>query len=346
MRDVINKNVSEEELLRATEAAFKAGWMGLKLYFMFGLPTETEADLDGTLELLYRVRSNGIPYSRRPIEIRASLACFVPKAHTPFQWQAQASIEMLEEKRHYMLKRKIKNVKLSFHDSQTSFLEGVMARGDRRLGEVIYQAWQRGCKFDGWSEYFRFSTWMQVFADCQIDPNFYIRERSYDELFPWDFIDTGVSKAYLRLENERALQGISTPDCRTEDCVGCGVCPHFEIAPFHPWNRDISPSVDVVAPSLQGTAILVHPWTSSIWILRRKSDMRLRAEYSVGRNLQFLANLDMMHLMERALRRAAIPCQLTEGFNPHIKLSMGTILPVGVWGKNEYFDLDTGRDGS
>lgn len=229
LRDVINKNVSEEDLLKATEAAFKAGWMGLKLYFMFGLPTETEEDLDGTLELLYRVRSNGKPYSRRPIEIRASLACFVPKAHTPFQWQPQASIEMLEEKRHYMLKRRMKNVKLSFHDSQTSFLEGVMARGDRRLGEVIYQAWQRGCKFDGWSEYFRFSVWMQVFADCKIDPEFYIRERSYDEIFPWDFIDTGVTKAYLRLENERAVQGISTPDCRTEDCAGCGVCPNFEV---------------------------------------------------------------------------------------------------------------------
>ena len=109
-------------LLKATEAAFKAGWMGLKLYFMFGLPTETEADLDGILELLNRVRVNGKPYSRRAIEIRASLACFVPKAHTPFQWQAQNSMEMLESKRHYMLKRKIKNVKLSFHESHTSFL--------------------------------------------------------------------------------------------------------------------------------------------------------------------------------------------------------------------------------
>ncbi len=246
LRDVINKNVSEEDLLTAAESAFKSGWMSLKLYFMVGLPTETEEDLDGIMELLYRVKTVGNRYSRRPVEIRASMACFVPKGHTPFQWQAQASIDALEGKRHYMMKSKIKNVKMSFHDSRTSFLEGVMARGDRRLGEVIYEAWQRGCKFDGWSEYFRFSTWMAVFADCQLDPNFYIRERNYDELFPWDFIDTGVSKAYLRLENERALQGISTPDCRTDDCVGCGVCPHFEVAPFHPWNRDISPSLDGV----------------------------------------------------------------------------------------------------
>lgn len=246
LRDVINKNVSEQDLFTAAESAFKAGWMSLKLYFMFGLPTETEEDLDGTLDLLSRVKGVGNRYSRRPVEIRASLACFVPKAHTPFQWQAQASIAELEAKRQHMLKRKIKNVKLSFHDSRTSFLEGVMARGDRRLGNVIYNAWQKGCKFDGWSEYFKFNTWMEVLADCQIDPDFYTRARSYDELFPWDFVDTGASKAYLRLENERALQGISTPDCRTAECVGCGVCPHFEVAPFHPWNRDISPSMDVV----------------------------------------------------------------------------------------------------
>ncbi len=229
LRDVINKNVSEENLLSAAESAFKSGWMSLKLYFMFGLPTETEADFDGTLELLSKVKSVGNRYSRRPVEIRASLACFVPKAHTPFQWQAQNSIQELEDKRHYMLKRKIKNVKLSFHDSQTSYLEGIMARGDRRLGEVIYEAWQRGCKFDGWSEYFRFNTWMEVFTACHLDPDFYIRARSYDELFPWDFIETGIDKTYLRIENELALQGRSTPDCRSTDCVGCGVCPQFEV---------------------------------------------------------------------------------------------------------------------
>lgn len=251
LRDAINKNVREEELLEATEAAFKAGWMGLKLYFMIGLPTETDADLDGILDMLYRVKINGQPFSRRPLEIRASLSCFVPKAHTPFQWQPQAGIEMLEEKRQYMLRRKIKNVKLSFHDSRTSFLEGVIARGDRRLGKVIYEAWQRGCKFDGWSEHFNFTAWMQVFADCRLDPHFYIRERSYDEILPWDFIDSGVSKAYLRLENERALQGILTPDCRNDKCAGCGVCPHFEVAPFHSWHRSISPSLEVIDPEIK-----------------------------------------------------------------------------------------------
>lgn len=230
LRDVINKNISEEDLFNAVEAAFKSGWKAVKLYFMYGLPTETEADLKGTLELIQKVKAIGSKYSRRPVEIRASLACFVPKAHTPFQWQPQDSIEKLEEKRKLMMSTRRKNIKLSFHDSQTSFLEGVMARGDRRLSQVIYRAWRKGCKFDGWSEYFHFDLWMEAFRDCDIDPEFYVsRMRSYEEVLPWDFIDTGVSKAYLQLENEHALRGETTPDCRARGCIGCGVCQHFGV---------------------------------------------------------------------------------------------------------------------
>jgi len=152
MRDIINKNVSEEQLLKAAEAAFKSGWLSLKLYFMFGLPGETKEDLDGILQLLEKVRDTGNEHSRRKVEIRASLACFVPKAHTPFQWQRQDSAEELEEKRKYMNQKKRKQIKISFHDSRTSYLEGVLARGDRRLAGAIYKAWRKGCKFDGWSE--------------------------------------------------------------------------------------------------------------------------------------------------------------------------------------------------
>lgn len=230
LRDVINKNISEEDLFKAVEAAFSSGWNSVKLYFMMGLPTETEADLDGILELLTRVKSIGGRLSRRSVEVRASLACFVPKAHTPFQWRAQASIAELDEKRSHLKSRKVKNVKLSFHDSQTSMLEGVLARGDRKLADVIYQAWQKGCKFDGWSEYFKFEQWMESFSDCQIDPAFYVeRQRAYDELFPWDFIDTGINKSYLWEENELASTALSTPDCRQAGCVGCGICPGFEV---------------------------------------------------------------------------------------------------------------------
>jgi len=230
LRDVINKNVEEQQLFEAVEAAFKSGWLSVKLYFMIGLPTETEEDLDGILKLVQEVKRIGDQYSRRPVEIRASMACFVPKAHTPFQWQPQDSIETLQQKISYMTRYRRRGIKLSFHDSRVSYLEGMIARGDRRLGQVIYRAWQNGAVFDGWSEYFRFEYWQKALADCSIDPDFYVtRPRSYEELLPWDFIDSGVSKAYLRRENEKALRGETTQDCRQEDCTGCGVCPSFEV---------------------------------------------------------------------------------------------------------------------
>lgn len=231
LRDVINKNVSETDLMQAVEAAFGSGWNAVKLYFMLGLPTEKQEDLDGILDLLDKVRSIGKRLSRRGVELRASLAYYVPKAHTPFQWRAQNSRAEMEAKRSYLQKNKPKNVKFSFPDTATSMLEGVIARGDRRLCRVIYQAWENGCKFDGWSEYFDFPKWQSAFADCKLDPDFYtLRERGYDEIFPWDFIDIGVSKDYLREENKRADWGETTADCRLDGCDDCGICPAFGVA--------------------------------------------------------------------------------------------------------------------
>jgi radical SAM family uncharacterized protein len=182
LRDAINKNVSEEQLLQAVKAAFQSGWLSLKLYFMIGLPGETEADLLGILDLLEKVRDLGDQYARKKVEIRASIASFVPKAHTPFQWQAQNSIQELEQKRRLLTLSKRRRIKLSFHDSKTSYLEGVLSRGDRRLSLPIYRAWQKGCKFDGWSEYFNFGKWLEAFQEAEIDTDFYTtRSRSYAE---------------------------------------------------------------------------------------------------------------------------------------------------------------------
>ncbi len=230
MRDVINKNVTDEQLFNAVEAAFKSGWNSLKLYFMIGLPDETEADLDGIIELCRKVKAIGDRYSRRPVEIRASLASFVPKGHTPFQWRSQNSITELDNKRRYMMREKRKNIKLSFHDSETSYLEGIIARGDRRLAAAIHKAWQKGCKFDGWSEYFHFDRWMEALQEENIDPGFYnLRRRDYAEVLPWDFIETGIEREYLIEEDEKAGQGISTPDCRREGCRDCGVCMNLGV---------------------------------------------------------------------------------------------------------------------
>lgn len=230
LRDIINKNVSEEQLYEAVEAAFRSGWLSLKLYFMYGLPTETEEDLLAIPDILQKVQAIGNRLARRPVEIRASLACFVPKAHTPFQWQGQDSIEVLDEKRRLISKKRRKNIKISFHDSRVSFLEGVIARGDRRLARVIHRAWEKGCKFDGWSEYFNFERWMEAFAELGVAPESYTADRSYGDKLPWDFIDIGVSKEFLYEENEKALMGELSWDCRETGCNECGICPALGVA--------------------------------------------------------------------------------------------------------------------
>lgn len=230
MRDIINKNVTEEQLVKAVEAAFKSGWLAVKLYFMIGLPGETMEDLEGIIALMEKVREVGNRHAPRKVEIRGSLACFVPKAHTPFQWQPQNSIPQLQEKIHHMTATRRKGIKLKFHDSKTSFLEGVIARGDRKVGQVILRAWEAGCKFDGWTDYFHFPTWMEAFEACKMDPDFYtLRARPYEEHFPWDFIETGVNRDYLIEENERSRKLITTGDCRQESCTGCGICTAFDI---------------------------------------------------------------------------------------------------------------------
>ncbi|MGI6434324.1 MAG: TIGR03960 family B12-binding radical SAM protein [Syntrophomonadaceae bacterium] len=230
LRDVINKNVSEEQLMEAVAAAFSSGWTALKLYFMVGLPQERYEDLDGIIDLLMKVKRCGDELAPRRVEIRASVACFVPKAHTPFQWQPQDSMQELKEKRRYMSRRRLKGIKTSFHDETTSYLEGSIARGDRKMGPVIYRAWQKGCRFDGWSEHFRYSSWEEAFTECGVDPGYYVtRRRSYDEPLPWEFIDTGIDREFLIGENELALTASSSSDCRYDGCNACGVCPSLEV---------------------------------------------------------------------------------------------------------------------
>lgn len=230
MRDIINKNVTEEQLFSAVEAAFKSGWKAVKLYFMLGLPYEQEDDLQGIIGLLQQIKAIGSRYSRRPVEIKASIACYVPKAHTPFQWRRQNSVEEFAAKKSYLSRRKYPGIKLDFHDSHTSYMEGIIARGDRRVGLAIYKAWEYGCKFDGWTEYFDYKKWSRAFKDCGIDPDFYTgRRREKQEIFPWDFINTGVSKSFLYEEYEKALEEAVTIDCRQEGCNNCGICSEFGI---------------------------------------------------------------------------------------------------------------------
>ncbi len=228
LRDVINKGVTDEDLIQAASAAFQAGWSAVKLYFMIGLPTETDADVAGIAALAKKVVDlyKNI-HGRRGASVTVSVSSFVPKPHTAFQWFAQNTEEELHRKQR-LLKEQITDraIHYKYHDARTSFMEGVFARGDRRLGQVLFKAWQKGAKFDGWSEHFKYETYVDAFRECGIDPLFYNqRERSFAELLPWEHISPAVSKDFLWRECENALRGSLTPDCRRGACSGCGVCP-------------------------------------------------------------------------------------------------------------------------
>lgn len=226
LRDVINKNVREEDLYSSIRAAFEKGWRRIKLYFMVGLPTETEEDVEGIARLISKVDRMGREITGRKVNINISVSAFVPKPHTPFQWEAQEEREPLFKKIKY-LKNKLnwRNVSFSYPDIDRSYLEAVFARGDRRLGEVLERAHHLGCKFDAWREQFNFDAWQKAFNDCGLDMEFYAnRAREKDEILPWDHISCGVKKEYLLEEKEKALRGETTPDCRFEKCRGCGVC--------------------------------------------------------------------------------------------------------------------------
>jgi len=226
LRDVINKNITEENIMESTARLFAGGWTNVKLYFMIGLPTETDEDVAAIAELAQKVldQYHAIPKEERAknINITVSTSSFVPKPFTAFQWAPQDMREEIIEKQE-LLKNSItsRKIRYNWHDNKVSYLEGVFARGDRRLAPVIKRAVELGSKFDGWNDFFNFEMWMKAFADCGLDPDFYLRERQYDECLPWDHISVGVSKKFLMNENERAKNAQTTPNCR-EKCAGCG----------------------------------------------------------------------------------------------------------------------------
>ena len=226
LRDVINKNLQEEDLLEACKLAFAAGYNGVKLYFMMGLPTETDEDLLGISKIVRHVQQTFREHAKnkaRGLRINVGISIFVPKAQTPFQWLGQISAEEAARRKEVLMQsQNIKGVTYSIHVYKTSFLEAVLARGDRRLSAVLERAWQLGCRLDGWEENFNFDAWMQAFADTGVDPAFYAnRELAEDEVLAWDHISSGVTKCYLRSELVQAQNGIATPDCKA-GCRNCG----------------------------------------------------------------------------------------------------------------------------
>jgi len=232
LRDVINKNVTEEDLLRTAEMAFQRGWQHLKLYFMVGLPTETDEDIDAIADLVHKVRRIGRQARGQCAQVNVSVATLVPKPHSPFQWLPLADLDDIAAKQRRLRQAlRGRGVKLSWHDPESTLLEAVLCRGDRRLGRVIERAWTAGARFDAWHEHFDYRIWQDAFATEGLDPYFYSsRLRDAGEVFPWDHILSGVQRKFLWEEYQRALRGETTSDCRDGDCHACGLRVNYGFA--------------------------------------------------------------------------------------------------------------------
>jgi radical SAM family uncharacterized protein/radical SAM-linked protein len=338
LRRIINKiGFDETAILTAAQNAARSGWTSLKFYFMIGLPTETQDDIDA----IVRVAREAVRIARRErsrgFGLTVSASSFVPKPHTPFQWFAQEPMEVLQEKQTYLRSRlRESRIDFKWHQVESSFLEAVFARGSREVGAAIALGSERGCRFDGWTEQLQFEAWMRAFADAGVDP-YAIANRPVpvEAPLPWDHIDAGVDKAFLAREYRRALDGAPTEDCHVGPCNGCGE----QCAPSWPvWAEatGFRPSTPERVEALTGGNPAVAP-------SERPSDratQKIRFEFQKVGELRFLSHLELMRALSRALRRAGIPLAFTQGFNPQPRLSLAQALAVGIEGRRELGEVE------
>jgi len=321
LRRFINKGLTEGEVVETCRRVYSAGWQNIKLYFMLGLPTETEEDLQGIIDLAERIWSQGKGLNRKN-QATISVSTFIPKPHTPFQWAGMINAAEIG-KRHKYLASRLRRGRFHFkwHDAKVSVLEGVMSRGDRRLSKVIETAFRLGCRFDGWSDQFRSDLWEHAFQINEINPYQYLQPRSRDERLPWDHISCGVTKDYLWNEYQKAFREEITPDCRFEECRQCGVCDFVSLYP-----RLTAPSPE------KHRSVASPPEFSDI--------VRIRLGFSKTGEARILSHLEMVRVFARAARRAKIPLRYSQGYHPQPRIVFGPALPLGMKSLLEYVDLE------
>ena len=332
LRNVINKNISEKEIFETIYNAFSLGWQVIKLYFMIGLPTETDDDLQSIVTLVKELRKTKGPKGRRG-KINVSVTTFIPKSHTPFQWSPQLTLEESKEKLSWLKKElKLPGIHFKWQNPEVSIVEGIFARGDRRLGRLLVDAYKRGCKFDGWSDRFQYRLWEESFSREDVDINLYAKNPGdiIDPL-PWDHVDTGVTKEFLAAEWDRALNGDCTPDCRCGDCNGCGVCDFEKIGPKIYEACENKGSVDSVKELPQKDAAVPNR--------KENNYKKVKITYSKQGQAKYFGHLELVNIFLRALKRAGILVKFTEGFHPKPKVSFDDPLPIGMESLNESLNL-------
>ena len=328
LRDVINKNITYDDVADTVRNAFALGWRVIKLYFMIGLPTETEADLDAIAAMVKKLKAIKEPGPVRG-QINVSVTTFIPKPHTPFQWAPQIDIETSRTKiQRIKAQLRIPGVHIKWQDPEMSFLEGVMARGDRRLATVVETAWRRGARFDGWTDRFDPDLWMQAFQTCGLDPGKYIsRNRTLEEPLPWQHMHSGVSTAFLKDQWRAAHEGARLSDCRYGDCHQCGVCDFVDLQP-QVFNADDNKAQrdEDVSESQE------HRFRS------------VEVTYSKLGPARFFGHLEQANIMARALRRAGITVRYSGGFHPMPRISYDNPLPLGIESEAETFRMAVAAD--
>ena len=368
LRDVINKGITEEELILHVQKLFEHGWQQVKLYFMLGLPTETDEDLYAIVDLCRKARDAAGPGIKR-MQITASVSPFVPKPHTPFQWEAQISLEEIRRRVTLLLEavKQEKRIKLRWHEPDMSLLEGVFSRGDRRLADVVESAYRKGAIFASWMDGFSLEPWLEAIAEHGLSVEEFTRERSKDERLPWDHLESGLSKEFFLREWDKAIRGKTTTDCRYTNCHVCGVCDtkagksRLDRLPgmadeecyenilnnaardqeAHSVSLDQYGRVIVrgqsgkPAPAQQtGKA---KPPSIAPHLAHKEAHWAFR--YSRKGAAVFLSQLELQHIFDRALRKADIPLSFSQGFHPLPLVSFGRALPVGVASECEYFSV-------
>lgn len=324
MRRLINKGNTDEDLYSSVEKVFQNGWHAVKLYFMIGLPGETEEEIDGIVRVANKCLDIGRRHHRRP-DVTVSTSTFVPKAHTPFEWEHQITMEETLK-----IQRKLKG-RLSrpglyyrWHDAGMSFLEGVFARGGAELACVIEKAHEMGARFDSWDECFDLNRWQEALSKSGIDGNCYLKERGLNFQFPWDFLGLGPSREFLARERERAYSLKETPDCTRGECVGCGICDFDEV-------KNILAEKEFPKAE-SGTSDVAHDAARPM--------AKYRIQYSKIDGAAFLGSIETLDAIRRACRAAGLPLNYSQGFHPRAKISAGPALPVGVESEAEFIDVE------
>jgi radical SAM family uncharacterized protein/radical SAM-linked protein len=318
LRKVINKNITEEQIISTVTQAFEMGWQLIKLYFMIGLPTETSDDIEEMIDLVRRLRIIIRKYSKKA-HLNVSVSTFIPKPHTPFQWCNQISLDVSQKMISYLKEQfNIKGIRFKWQDPHVSFMEGIFSRGDRQLSSVLVKAWQLGCQFDGWSDRFRFDLWQKAFQQADIFQDNYLASRPFDSALPWDHIDVRINRSFLMDEWNKAINASQTGDCRTDNCNSCGCCDF----------KDIKPVTD------QKVQTEMFPET------RSQPDVKFQKilfTYAKQLNARFLGHLELVTIIIRAFRRAGFRFEYSQGFHPMPKVSFGDPLPSGMASESEYF---------